>query len=167
MENLYLVRFILRRGDWMVKVDLWDACLTVYITENHQKFVRFASKRNYFEYRCLPFGISSAPRLNTKILRPVLGFLREKGIRWLVYLDDFLMMAEERASVLEHLKVVVPFLQDLCFLINEDKSVFMTSQMMEFLGVNIDSLAMSFSLPKSKVDKVFSMCSPALTRDKI
>lgn len=98
MENLDLVRFILRRGDWMVKVDLKDAILVVPITKDHQKFIRFIWKGKFYQYKFLPFGLSSAPRVFTKIMRPVVASLRERGIRLIVYLDDFLIMAESKPS---------------------------------------------------------------------
>jgi hypothetical protein len=44
MENLQSVRFLLREGDWMVKLDLKDAYLTIPIHPSHQKFVRLGWK---------------------------------------------------------------------------------------------------------------------------
>ena len=41
MENLESVRFLLRKGDWMAKLDLKDAYLTVPVHPSHQKFLRF------------------------------------------------------------------------------------------------------------------------------
>ena len=45
-----------------------------------------------FEFKCLCFGISSAPRIFTKILKPVYAFFRQLGIRCIYYIDDSLIM---------------------------------------------------------------------------
>ena len=49
---------------------------------------------------------------------------------------------------------VIFLLQNLGFIINQKKSVFIPVQKIEFLGVMIDSLEMTLSLPQEKVHKI-------------
>jgi Reverse transcriptase (RNA-dependent DNA polymerase) len=167
MEGLDLVKFVIRRGDWMVKIDLKDAYFTVPVASEHQKFLRFVWRGNFFQYVCLPFGLCSAPRVFTKILKPVIAWLRAQGIRLVIYLDDFLLMAETIPLLLKHLDLAAGILRFLGFLINEKKSVFSHSQRIEFLGTVIDSNLLSFSLPLSKVAKVTRWCEKALGAQKL
>lgn len=73
MEGLDCVRILLQRGDWMVKLDLQDAYFLVGLFPGHLKYVRFFWKDSFYEYCCLPFGLCSAPRVFTKLLRPVVA----------------------------------------------------------------------------------------------
>ena len=41
MEGIHMVRDLLRKGDFMVKIDLKDAYFTIPRCQEHQKFVRF------------------------------------------------------------------------------------------------------------------------------
>lgn len=41
----------------------------------------------------LPFGLASAPRIFTKLLRPVAATMRKRGVCLLIYLDDILVIA--------------------------------------------------------------------------
>ena len=41
MENLGMMRDLLREGDWMASIDLRDAYLSVKIWEDHRKYLRF------------------------------------------------------------------------------------------------------------------------------
>jgi hypothetical protein len=41
MESLDSVRFLVKKGDWFVKLDLKDAYLTIPLHPTHQKFLRF------------------------------------------------------------------------------------------------------------------------------
>ena len=41
MEGMHLLQDLLIRNDFLVKIDLKDANLTVPIWENHRKFLRF------------------------------------------------------------------------------------------------------------------------------
>ena len=61
MESIYSVRDVLHRGDWMTKLDLQDAYLTVPIFHSHRRFLRFQWRAQAYQFRCLPFGLATAP----------------------------------------------------------------------------------------------------------
>ena len=132
---------LIRPNDFMVKIDLKDAYLTVPIRRDHRRFLRFRRGDDLFEFTCLPFGLCSAPRAFTKLLKPALAWLRERGIRPIVYLDDFIVLNQSRTSLLEDLETVIGLLDNLGFLINWVKSVVEPCQIMGYLGLMIDSVA--------------------------
>ncbi|CAB4020707.1 Hypothetical predicted protein [Paramuricea clavata] len=94
MEGIHMLRDLLKNGDFLVKIDLKEAYLTVPIWKNHQKYLRFLWKDTMLEFACLPFGLATAPKVFTKLLKPVVGAFRQRGIRLIIYLDDTLIMAE-------------------------------------------------------------------------
>ena len=104
----------------MVKIDLKDAYLTVPIWQNHQKYLRFLWRDSLLEFACLPFGLASAPRVFTKLLKPVLSILRQGGIRFIVYLDDSLLMAPSVEQVLQHAASTLNLLEGLGFTVNTE-----------------------------------------------
>ncbi|XP_057365008.1 uncharacterized protein LOC130685703 [Daphnia carinata] len=167
MENLESARFLLPKGDWMVKLDLKDAYLTVPVCAAHQKFLRFQWKGRLFQFACLAFGLASAPRIFTKILKVVMGFLRKKGVRLIIYLDDILILNVSEESTLGDLNVTIQLLKHLGFLINWEKSVLVPTQVLEYLGLVIDSVRLSFALPNIKVKAVKKMCEAALAAESI
>ncbi|KZR98982.1 Uncharacterized protein APZ42_005349, partial [Daphnia magna] len=59
MENLETVKSVVRAGDWLMKLDL----------KEYQKFLCFSWEGRYFQFSCLPFGLSSAPLTFTKLLK--------------------------------------------------------------------------------------------------
>eukprot|EP00170_Pyropia_yezoensis_P009456 contig_41764_g9492 len=75
-----------------------DALLTWDIKDAYHHLVLRPEDRTYLAFRCLgrffrpitmPFGLSPAPMIWTKLMRPVVGHLREVGYRILAYVDDF------------------------------------------------------------------------------
>ena len=74
MEGLYMVQDLIERDYYLCKIDLKDAYLTIPVNQNDQKFLRFIWKGNLFQFQTLPFGLASAPRIFTKLLKPVVGF---------------------------------------------------------------------------------------------
>ena len=81
MENLKTVRFLVRKGDYFIKLELTDAYLTVPICKSHQNYLRFAWRGRIFQFHCLAFGLSPAPRVFTKLLKVVTAILRRQGLR--------------------------------------------------------------------------------------
>ena len=103
MEGIHMLRDLLRQGDYLVKIDLKDAYLTVPIWKGHQKYLRFLWKETLLEFACLPFGLA-APRVFTKLMKPVVAMLRQRGVRLIIYLDNMLIMAESTSLALHHAK---------------------------------------------------------------
>jgi len=167
MEGLDSVKHLLRQGDWMVKLDLKDAYFTVPICEEHQCFLRFVWKGLKFQFVCLPFGLSSAPRAFTKIMKPVVAVLRASGIRVVIYLDDLLFLNSTEQGVAKDLGTAVELLERLGFIINWPKSSIIPSQIMQYLGMVINSREMTFSLPEDSLVRMQEMCRRALGHDRV
>ena len=68
MEGIHTLKDLLKRGDWLAKIDLKDAFFSIPINPNHKKFLRFMFQGNTYQLNCLPFGLSSAPWVFTKTL---------------------------------------------------------------------------------------------------
>lgn len=163
MEGIHMLRDLLRKDDFMVTLDLKDAYFTVPVWINHQKYLRFLWKGTMWEFACLPFGLASAPRVFSKIMKPVIGMLRKMGVRLIVYLDDILIMAESKQLATQHAQLVASTLENLGFVVNYEKSVLTPSLQMEFLGFLVDSKTLTLALPHEKVRKIQRECQKALT----
>ena len=53
-----------------------------------------------YQFRALPFGLTTAPLVFTRVVAFVGRILRLKGVRVLLYLDDWLILAPSHATVL-------------------------------------------------------------------
>ena len=80
MEGLQSLRHLVRPNDWMPKIELKDAYL------EFQKFLRFVWEGKYYQGMAMPFGLSSAPRTFTKLMKLLIEYLRRRGIRLIIYL---------------------------------------------------------------------------------
>jgi hypothetical protein len=99
----------------------------------------------------------SAPRVFTKLLKRIVGFLRKQGLRLVVYLDDILIIGHSEESTREAVKLVVNFFESLGFVIQGEKSILEPSQVLEYIGLVIDTNSMSFCLlQKKKVNVIIT-----------
>lgn len=167
MENVFSLRDILKKGDWLAKIDLKDAYLTVPMAKAYQKYLRFQWQGKIYEFKSLPFGLATAPITFTKLLRPVVAYLRQQGVRLVVYLDDILLMADTQELLQQHLQLTMSQLTDLGFMLNLKKCILTPCRRLEFLGFIVDSLAFSLYVPQDKIAKIKKECRHLLNKDKV
>ena len=158
MEGVPMLGDFIKSKDFLTKVDLRDGYLTVPISIPHPKFLRFIWRDTLWEFSCLPFGLRSAPRVFTKLLKPVVAQLRNMGIRLIIYVDDIRIMSETKELAEKHSTLSVSLLSSLGFVIKEDKLVFNPTQDPEFLVFLVNSVTMSLYLPSDVIKYVKRDC---------
>lgn len=146
----------------MTKVDLKDAFLVVPIHPDFKKYLRFIYRRTLYQFNVLPFGLSTAPYLFTKLIKPFLSFLRYRDILCVGYIDDILIISSSFDQSRRDTLLAVTMLQKLGFIINWDKSVLTPSQNCQFLGFILFSDTLIIKLPMKKVKRVLNFASELL-----
>ena len=159
-----MIRYLLQRNNWMTSTDLKDAYISVPIAQEHRQFLRFGWEDHLFKFQCHPFGLTSAPRVFTKLLKPVMSLLRQKGIRCII---NLLIMAQSKPELEDQIRDIPLLCQLLGFRINWGKSVLNPTQMIKYLGPMIDSKAMTILLPQEKVVEIIQTCEWAIEQTKI
>ncbi len=104
--------------DWFAAIDLKDAYFHVSILPRHRPFLRFAFEGRAYQYKVLPFGLSLSPHVFTKVVEAALVPLRERGVRILNYLDDWLILAQSRRQLSTHRDLVLKHLSLLGLRVN-------------------------------------------------
>ncbi|XP_052694156.1 uncharacterized protein LOC128172399 isoform X2 [Crassostrea angulata] len=110
------------------------------------------------------FGLASAPRVFTKLMKPIFAFIRQQGISSFYYIDDSLIQANHFAKCERDAKFLVNLLESLGFVVNREKSVLIPSQEIHYLGHIIDSVKFKVYLPDEKVEKIISYCNLISTK---
>ena len=139
MDTTKDVSLLLRPGDWAASVDLKDAYFHVRINRRFHRYLRFGWKKKLYQYLVLPFGFCLAPFLFTALTKPIVAFLRGRGIRVVFYLDDILVVGATREECETNLAFVLQLLQSLGFLVNWKKSNLIPSRLFLFLGLQWDT----------------------------
>ncbi|XP_072019664.1 uncharacterized protein [Amphiura filiformis] len=161
-EDMRTALLFLKKGGYMFKFDLKSGYHHVDIHPSHQTFLGFKwtvdGKSTMFRFTSLPFGLSSAAFLFTKTVRPLVKKWRSEGKNIVVFLDDGLGFADsfvEANSVSEEIKA------DLIasgFVPNVQKSIWLPTQYMEWLGYSIDTQSGSFKVLEKRVQDIYQSC---------
>lgn len=106
---------------------------------------------------------------SSKLLKVVTAILRRQGLRLVTFLDDILLLNISRGGggVCSDLRTTLDLFQGLGLFINWDKSVVNPTQIIEYLGMMVDSVKMLFSLPAIKVQEVKKLCKQALDTKQV
>ena len=154
-----------RQGDFCTSIDLKDAFFHVPILEEHKKYLRFSFRGRSYEFNVLPFGYSLAPRTFALCVRAALAPLRREGIRVLDYLDDLLLLASSEELARAHTVRMVNHLSALGLAINWEKSSPWPARQISYLGLSLDTQAMTASLsPDRREDLRLALSSVTPSR---
>lgn len=159
MDTLEAVLKMMKPGCFMASIDLRNAYYTVPVHPEHQKFLKFLFNGTLYQYTCLPNGLSSAPRIFTKLLKPVYATLHEQGYPNLGYIDDSFLQGDTHSDCTENVMATAMLFQELGFYLHDNKSVFQPTQQLIFLGFQLDSCKMIVSPTTKKVSKTVHACT--------
>ena len=105
-------------------------------------------------FRVLPFGLSTACYVFTKLLRPLVKRWRSLGLRAIIYIDDGFCASANVADCLSHKDIIISDLSDAGFVVNVSKSMLIPSQVGSWLGFVIDLGKGWFTVPPHILQKL-------------
>jgi hypothetical protein len=138
MDTPELVRASLQPGMWTTSIDLKDAYFHIPIHPGYRKFLRFQVLGKVYQFRALPFGLNTAPRLFTKLGTQVKELGIKYGIQVHQYIDDWLNRASTKEDVVQTTYSLLQLIQKLGWIVNLPKSELTPSQRFEFLSYRFD-----------------------------
>ena len=158
-DDLDTVTDLIEENDHFTIFDLVSAYYHINVHPNYHKYLGFQwtfkdGRTRYFVYVVLVFGLSTAGYVFTKVLRPLVTHWRLEGLRIIFYLDDGLNIGNSYTNCANSTATVLNCLQSAGFLVNVEKSQLEPKQSGEWLGFEIDTRKMMYSVPQKKVDKL-------------
>ena len=120
----------------------------------------------YYEDNCLCFGLRSAPYLYTQITEFIVRTMNRLGVTDVYgYLDDFIVIGQSELECKTSMSTLIDLLQDLGFVVAW-KKVVIPSQVVTYLGIELDSVSMQLRLPQCKVVRLKSLIYDFAGKDK-
>ena len=154
METIQSVLLSVRQGDWMASIDLKEAYLQVPVHPDSRRFLRFVAQGSVYQFSALCFGLSTAPQVFSRVMAPVSAILHSWGIRMRRYLDDWLVQSSSRLSLIHDRQVVLDLCHELGIVMNPEKSRLEPSQVLQYLGVVIDTRSFRASPSPDRVARL-------------
>lgn len=138
-EDSKIAKETFEEGDYIFGFDLKSAYHHIEIFEDHRTYIGFAwefeDKRRYFHFNVLPFGISTAGYVFTKVTRTLIRYWRSRGENIIMFLDDGIGGASDIHKANEFSSRVQKDLSELGFLVAEDKCSWTAQRCLIWLGL--------------------------------
>jgi hypothetical protein len=100
MESLHTeLGDIVQLDDLLFTTDIAKAYYCLAMHPDAQQYLGWEWKGEYYMPTCLVFGLAPAPRIFTKIMRPMMAFFRSLGVRVLGMIDDYMWAAKEAGII--------------------------------------------------------------------
>ena len=139
METSALVMAALQQGEWATSLDLSDAYFHIPIHTVSRRYLRFKHRGCVYQFRALPFGLNTAPRVFTRMMSVVMAFLRSTyDVVIHPYIDDWLIRASSESESRRVTDIVLRQCTVLGLNVNLAKSDLTPSQQFSFLGNRFD-----------------------------
>ena len=166
-EDIRVAMQYISIGSYFFKFDLHSAYHHLDIFEGHTQFLGFSwnfeGSVKYFKFKVLPFGLSSACYIFTKLTRPLIKKWRGEGKQVLMYLDDGLGVHNDYTSCHRMALEMKDDLLKCGFVPKNEKSMWLPSKQKTFLGYFIDTESGKIKIPYSRLEKL-SNCIQGVER---
>jgi hypothetical protein len=163
---------LLRPGDYMCKIDIRQAFRHVGLKPNQFKFTGLQwlfegdTKPTYMYDTRLPFGASESVGCFHRITQSIVRIMQRRiDCDILCYIDDFLIISRSHDKCVKSKDILIDLLTDLGFAINWEKCVG-PSQQVTFLGILLNTVEMSISVPFSKLSDIRQSALSWCTKQK-
>ena len=91
-----------------------------------------------YQFKALPFGLSTAPMEFTVVAKEVKLMALQRGIRIHQYLDDWLVRATSHQTCLQYTQTLVALCRELGWLVDKEKSELDPKQVFNLVGYQFD-----------------------------
>ena len=125
------------------KLDLTAAYQQMPLNEESRKYVTVNIYRGLYRYKCLPFGIASAPAVFQLAMDAIL-----QGLTYIIYyLNDILITGSTNQEHLENLEEVLSRLKQHGIRLKKNKCQFLQDAV-EYLGHQMDAQGICTAITK-------------------
>jgi hypothetical protein len=164
MEDARTVCQLAEAGDWAATLDISSAYLHVTVQAELQPYLAFSFDGQYYCYTMMPFGLKSAPRIFTLLMRHVIDDLRQQwNLRCVIYMDDLLILSSTKeVATLATMNTAVHLLS-LGWTIRWEKCQLVPCQTIEFVGWLFDFQSMTLRTTHNRRRELLTLSRSLLT----
>jgi ribonuclease HI len=172
MEGIQTIFELSQRGDWATTLDIKAAYSHVPVADDLKPYLCFQFNGQVYRYRTMPFGLKSAPRVFSRLMRRVATWIRsELKTKMAIYMDDLMIVAATKEEAKQKTEAVLRLLTSLGWTLSLDKCHPDPSQTVKFLGWNLDfqrqELKMTDNRRATLLETLFAMKTMAAQRGQI
>ena len=139
MDTIQTALNLVSQDCYFASIDLRDAYYSVPVHPEYQKYLKFTWKGALYCFQAAPMGLGPIPRMFTKLTKPILAYLHDCGHIITSFIDDSLLIGQSKFELSQNISDTVKLFDSLGFSVHGEKSHFMPTHEIRYLGFMIDS----------------------------
>ena len=160
-EGLHTIRDVFSKHSFVFSFDLTSGYYHVDIFAEHRAFLAFSwdfgtGVARYSQFTVLPFDLSSAPFIFTKLLKPLETLWRSHGIPVAISFDDGVGAGQSAEGANHNSSVVRSDLARASFQANHEKSDWQPKPCFSWIGYTTDTYSGLICATDSRIGKLSS-----------
>ena len=163
METASSIMEATSQGMWSTSLDLKDAFFHIPVAPSHRKFLRFTVDNRHYQFKALPFGLTTSPYVFTRVMRAIAGYTRTLGLKLFLYLDDWILLSESYQAAEVWMNWLLALARALGLVINLPKCALTPSQIYEFIGILFNLIKGSAQPAPHRVNAFLELADSFLT----
>ena len=156
---------------YMFSFDLKSGYHHIDIAQEHQTFLGFSWRAPdsinvvLYVFTVLPFSLSSAPYVFTKVLKPLEKYWRIQGLCIAIFWDDGWAIVQDGESCRIKALAVTGEMYNAGFVVNEDKSLWEPTQVSDWLGITCNSALGTLKTVERRIVKIINTIDHIIEAD--
>jgi hypothetical protein len=155
------------RGKLATKIDLENAFKNVGLCEADRKLLCFQLGSTVWRWTTLNFGCAASPALFDRAISPAVAEMRRRGIRFLIYVDDILIVGDTVEELDAAVVETIDVLESFGWGVSRSKILCGAHSHIVFLGLRVEIVNGELRIPQSKADKLGRLCREAAAKERV
>ena len=169
LANLDSSAHLLDPGDWQAALDLENQYFHVRVHPNHQKYLGCKiidenGAEQYFVFCVMVYGIKVATAVVTRLIKPIVSYLHQEGVKFSIYIDDGRTAASTFELTLKHHELAIDVFQKAGWNIQFAKTSKVPTQHLYYQGFVNDTKNMIYYVPHFKKENLQKGISTVLQK---
>ena len=171
-ENHDTVAQYLTKGGYMSAFDLKAGYHHVGVHKSQHNLLGFSytdyqGKLRYFKFTVLPFGLSTAGLIFSKVLRELIRIWRSQGIQAVCFLDDGLQVNTTFKRAQKHALIIKGSLISAGWVPHREKSIWTPVRVLTWLGFTLDLLNCMIFCSEQRIQNAKMLVSHLLGQTRV
>ena len=154
MDTLQSAINLITPNCFMASPDWKDAYYSVPVSPEFQKYLKFRWRGTLYQFTCLAQRLSPAPRVFTKLTKPLYSHMRKMGHMSSAFIDDSFLMGDRLSDARRNVMTSVTVVRSAGFVVHPEKSVFEPAQIITYLGCILNSIDMTVKITVERAIKL-------------
>lgn len=126
------------------KLDLKNSFWLIPLSEESRKYTGFSIDGNTFQFKVVPFGLSTSLSALVRVMQIILGKYEEFCVH---YVDDILVFSKNDEEHKRHIKIILEKLEETGLKLNIEKCQFLKKEV-KYLGYIINKVGISVDVAR-------------------